>query len=109
MKKDKIKTFEKIIEEHTKKYDVICCDLCKKQIEEYDIDDYNGRDIKYDELNCEKDKPIIGMLTEEYCYGDCGGSTGEAYDICKDCYESKIKPLLKEQLGLEPRIVEYDW
>lgn len=53
--------------------------------------------------------PILGRVTDCYNFGDCGGTTGEAYDICKDCYENKIKPLLEKELGLKPRVVKYDW
>lgn len=51
----------------------------------------------------------IGMIFQRQYFGDSGNVSGECFDICKECYEQKVKPLLKKELGLNPRIVEYDY
>lgn len=88
-------------------FEEIYCDLCGKKITTYPYDDWTGRSIVCDDLEPEENKPVIGMVTGIYNYGDSYGDHGEVYDICKECYESKIKPLLEKELGLKPRKV--DW
>lgn len=107
MLKEKKEIIEEKIVKHTNMYDIIYCDLCNEKIGKYARYD-NGRNIEFDEFDAQVDKPIIGMLTEWYDYGDSRGKSGETFDICKDCYEKKIKPLLKKELGIEPRDVEFD-
>lgn len=98
---------QRIIKE--KEYQIITCDLCNKRIGKYEYDIYDGRDIQYDELAPEENKVNIGMIFQRQFFGDSGNVSGECFDICKECYEQKVKPLLKKELGLNPRIVEYDY
>lgn len=85
----------------------IYCDLCGKKITDYYYDKDNNRNAKYNDLEPEENKPVIGMVTEEFSGYEITDSscTAEIYDICKECYKNKIKPLLKKELGLEPRII----
>ena len=103
---------KKIYEEERKEIftefiEEINCDLCGKKISS----NFLGRKFgKYPEIELEPEegKPTIGMIIEDYQgYGIIDRSVkAEIYDVCKECYESKIKPLLKKELGLEPRIEE---
>ena len=83
------------------------CVLCGKKITYYYFNEDKDRDARYNDLEPEENKPVIGMVTEEFSGYEItdSGCTAEIYDICKECYESKIKPLLKKELGLEPRII----
>lgn len=110
MLKTKVITKKEIVKEHKEQVDERFCDLCGKSIDKYNFHKtYEGRKIKSYELRSEIDTPVIGMLINDYSYGDSGGQKGECYDICKECYETKLKPLLKKELKIEPREVEYDW
>ena len=93
----------------TEKYQRIVCDLCGTMIADYIIDDLDGRKINENELYAEENKPVIGMITYEVDYGDSGTTEGECYDICEKCYNEKVKPLLKKELGLLPRKVKFDY
>lgn len=109
----RIEKKEKIIEEREILHEERICDICGNKIENYEINNqnykYEGRNIEYYELDNNQNIPQIGMITETYNYGDIMGTHGECFDVCKECYEAKVKPLLKKELNIEPREVEYDW
>lgn len=90
------------------------CDICRKEIDIYshscksEFGSYENRNFESDEFEFEKGNVIIGKITNSYNYGDSWGSNAEIFDICADCYENKIKALLKETYGIIPRELEYD-
>lgn len=110
MIKTTIEVKEETIKKHKEDKIERYCDLCSEKIDDYQIfHTSSGRDIRNFELNIEECIPVIGIITSEYNYGDCGGVKGECYDICEKCYKEKLKPLLKKELNIKPRKVEYDW
>ena len=85
----------------------INCDLCGKKISSHFLGRKFGR-YPTIELEPEEGKPVIGMIIEDYQDYEISDRsvTAEIYDVCKECYESKVKPILKKELGLEPRLIE---
>lgn len=103
-KKIKIQKKEIIEEQYQEE---IYCDICGRYIDAYIYNEFTGRSVACNDLEPDEDKPVIGMLTNSYNYGDSYGDHGEVYDVCKECYNKKIKPLLEKELGIKPR--EVDW
>ena len=85
------------------------CDLCGKDIANYK--NYNDFEdeiyFENNEFELDDEKPILGVQTKSYNYGDCAGAYAEIYDVCYKCYCEKVKPLLKEKLDIVPREVEW--
>ena len=102
--KKEIKKKREVIKEE--RYEKVYCDLCRKYINKYSYIEHVGRNIKYNDLDPEECKPVIGIVTSEFNYGDSQGCHGEVYDICEKCYNEKVKPLLETGLGLKPREVD---
>lgn len=101
----------KVVEKETS---VRVCDICGEEIGKYIrecsgfLGSYENRSFQSDEFAFEDDNVIIGKVCGTYNYGDSWGSSAEIFDICANCYEGKVKPLLEKELKIVPRKLEYD-
>ena len=82
--------------------DYITCSLCGKK----GSDEYEG--TNWDAGSCEINRttPLIRQIGTAYPEG--GYYTSIRYDLCNDCWDSKLKPWLDSQ-NLEAQEDEVDW
>jgi hypothetical protein len=72
--------------------DYLTCDLCGEKIV-HSSDNMDECTVK---------------RTEGYKYSDCGGGTDTVFDICGECFESKLIPWMAEQKA-SPRVEDWDY
>ena len=57
--------------------------------------------------SCKFNVSTMENETNGYNYGDSYGHTKEKFDICDECYQTKVVPLMEKELNLKPRIEIY--
>jgi hypothetical protein len=72
------------------------CDLCKKHHTN------NWKESIYDDVEVEI------CLRIGRSYPDGGSGENISFDICPDCFNTKLIPWMKSQ-GVEPEMKEWDW
>lgn len=75
----------------------ITCDICRK---EYRYDNWERGD--WSALETEV------CLTTGNRYPEGGSGEYIEFDICPDCFQNKLIPLLREKFDAHPRITEWD-
>ncbi len=70
----------------------VTCDICSKEVSErmYDVDEVTVSRVKGER------------------YPDNGHTVELAFDLCGECFDTKLVPALKA-LGAEPRSEETEW
>lgn len=87
----------------------IVCDICHKEFEVYQNDSSysNFLDTFDREESININKTSVRHV-KGYTCPDGGNEAGIQYDVCPDCFETKLKPFL-DSLGAVPTNIEIDW
>jgi len=78
----------------------LICDLCRKQSTSHATKDWgeNTYDIAETKVT----------MKRGYAYPDSGETVQTEFDICPECFETKLIPWLTSQ-GAAPQVQEADW